>query len=976
MKLSQTEWQLIEDIFSRAVELPESQRQSFVAANCSDQPKVMNEVVTLLESHERTDKTDLAPLEAGVSDRVIAFTDKFFGDITQQGHPDDSEEDHQQIGQLLERLDPDLEVGSVIARGGTGVVFRAKQKNLGRAVAVKVLLQFGIDNSAKVRFIAESKATASIKHQNVVSIYSVQDGEVPFLIMEYLAGPSLDEALQKNERLSFRLSARIVGQIADGLQAAHEQNLVHRDVKPSNVMFATPTSLDDLSTQSSSKNVHVKLVDFGIVRVLDGERHTIDKMLIGTPAYMSPEQLFAPERVDQRSDVYALGVVLYEMLTGTRPFLGAPHMIMRQVDSTTPVPPRQLDDRIPRDLESICLKAMQRWANKRYPSALEFADDIKRFLNGEPTLARPVSHLERGVAWCRRNARLATALALSLLLMLSLVIGSLTFGIVVANKDREIQRQRLFSETSQLRRLLDAEPGAAPLAIEAMGELKSLSRKRLQETLGDDKQGVERKLNAAVALSRNGESQSELIVSFIGELHVSPSVCSLILFGIEDDPMAIRQLKDSLQRAKTPIEKAKRIILLAQLGDWDAWAEASSDWADPTLRTECIHQFPDWHGDLKKLATHLDRQAEKEWTWTVCQAILELDVRSVSQTNRERLRVSLERFKLARHYATYHFSQLAIMKLFGRENIPLQFKHPDCEVFGNGIRMIKVRAGKTRLGQFDPAQAALGHPPRSVEFTRDFYLSETEISARQYWAYLQEELGVEDFSHWKAENFFNETVSPTDDHPIQRVSFIDAAKYCNWLSRKHGLTPAYRQSDKALVERWQDGTEVEHFDWELIEKANGFRLPTDAQWEFTARNHSETRYFFGREERYFDQYGIGSSGRLISCLPVRHLRPNSRGFYGMLGNVWEWTDTRFEVESDRDLIDPRGPDEYSQNQFGRVHQGGGVASDRGGVSSESRGYGAAYSKYLNVGFRIALSNNFNDDFSDELDNSTPAPVNN
>lgn len=961
MKLSQTEWKLIEDIFSQAIELPEPQRQSFVEAKCNDQPAVLDEVVSLLESHERTAKTDLAPLQAGVSERIVAFTDKFFGDITQQGDADSFEEDHQQIGQLLERLDPDLEVGSVIARGGTGVVFRAKQKNLGRAVAVKALLHRGVDTNANIRFIAESKATASIRHQNVVDIYSVQDGEVPFLIMEFLAGPSLDEALQKNERLPFRLSAQIVGQIADGLQAAHEQNLVHRDVKPSNVMFAKPTSLDDLSMPSKSKSVHVKLVDFGIVRVLDGERHTTDKMLIGTPAYMSPEQLFTPEKVDQRSDVYALGVVLYEMLTGTRPFLGAPHMIMRQVDSSAPVPPRQLDDRIPRDLESICLKAMQRWANKRYPSAQEFADDIKRFLKGEPTLARPVSQLERGVAWCRRNARLATALALSFLLMLGLVIGSLTFGIVVANKDREIQRQRLFSETSQLSRLLDAEPGAVPLAIEAMGELKAPSRTRLQETLDDENQGVERKLNAAVALSRNGEFQSESIVSLIGESHVSPSVCSLILYGIEEDANAIELLRQSLQRVKTPTEKAKRIILLAQLGDWDAWADASTDLVDPTLRTECIHLFPDWHGDLKKFATHLDRQVEKEWTWTVCQAILELDVRSVSQTNRQRLRVSLEKFEQAKYYATYHFSQLAIMSLFERESLSLQFKHPDCELFGDGIRMIKVRADKTRLGQFDPAQTTQDHPPRSVMFTRDFYVSETEISARQYWAYLQDELGVEDFSKWKTENYFSETISPTNDHPVQRVSFIDAAKYCNWLSRKHGLVPAYQKSNEPLVERWRDGTEVKHFDWELIENANGFRLPTDAQWEFTARNHSLTRYFFGREERYFDQYGIGSSGRLISSLPVRHLRPNSRGLYGMLGNVWEWTDTKFEVENDRDLIDPRGPDEYSESRFGRVHQGGGVASDRGGVSSESRGFGAAYSRYLNVGFRIALKDDFRDE---------------
>ncbi|MFK7768387.1 MAG: SUMF1/EgtB/PvdO family nonheme iron enzyme [Mariniblastus sp.] len=965
MTISPTEWKQIEDLFAEAIKLPRSQRQTFVESRCLRQPAILKELTTLLESHDRTDKIALEPVQSAVADQLSEFAERIRQDSELRQQHDSSKTDHSKIAALIESVDPDLVIDDVISRGGTSIVFRALQKSLGRYVAVKALVYLDGNQNAPARFVAESKATASVRHQNVVDIYSVQEGELPFLIMEHLNGPSLGDVTQTIDRLPFHLSAKIVDQVADGLQAAHDQNLVHRDVKPTNVMFEEAVGPMNLTAKNLRSNLRVKLIDFGIVRDLGGERHTLDKMLIGTPAFMSPEQLFFPEKVDHRSDIYALGVVLYELLTGTRPYLGAPHMIMRQVESRPPTSPRQLDDRIPRDLESICLKAMQYSPNKRYQSANEFSADVQRFLNGQPTVARPVSKTEHAFAWCRRNGTLATALGLSCLLVFSLVIGSLTFALVVAAKDREIQRERSVKLNTQLNRLLDAEPGVVPLVIESAGALEPASIKRLQSTILDSGNEGNRKLNAAVALSKNGDSQTELIISLVDDLHVSPSVCSLVVFGIQSDSNAIEQLKASLAQSKKATEKAKRIILLAHLGDWEAWEDACQNIVDPTLRTECIHLFPNWHGDLKAFAAQLDRLPEQSWNWTVCQAILELDSRSVSQVNRQRLNRSLKKIGQSKRYENYHFSQLAMQSLNGKQQTPIHFDHPDCVEFSEGIRMIRIQAAKSRMGAFDPGRDEQDHPPRNVEITNDYFVSETEISVRQYAAYLKDELKIASLSDWKDETRFNLAISPTDDHPVQAISFFEAAKFCNWLSRKHGLAPAYRESDKELTERTYDGTVLNHFDWELIEGANGFRLPTDAQWEFAARNHSQTLYFFGSNVEFIDSYGIGSAGRMISSLPVRHLRPNSRGLYGMLGNVWEWTDTIYEYENDRDLVDPRGPEDYSNDQFGRVHQGGGVANTRGNITSEARGLGPPFAKYFNVGFRVALG----DDFEKEARNS-------
>jgi serine/threonine-protein kinase len=342
-------------------------------------------------------------------------------------------------------------IEGILGRGGMGIVYRARQNKLGRSVALKMVLGGAhATEQALDRFIIEAKAVAHLQHPNIVQIFEVGEYDnLPFFSLEFVNGSSLDRYLN-SKALSPEEAAKLMITLCEAMQYAHNNGILHRDLKPANVLL--------------TKEGVPKITDFGLAKNLeeqaDESKSTSDGTIMGTPSYMSPEQARgAVHELGPATDQYSLGAMLYEFLTGRPPFLAPkPYETIMQVLRDEPVSPRQMQPNVPIDLETICLKALQKEPEKRYPSCSALAADLGRFLRNEPIQARPVGKWEQAWRWYKRNpaiGNLSAAIAVALLAIAGISTWS-AFSLQKKNQDlassesRERKAAELARQNEQL----------------------------------------------------------------------------------------------------------------------------------------------------------------------------------------------------------------------------------------------------------------------------------------------------------------------------------------------------------------------------------------------------------------------------------------------------------------------------------------------------------------------------------------------
>lgn len=339
-----------------------------------------------------------------------------------------------------------------LGAGGMGVVYRAFDHRLQRPVALKLMRMDGPQRPR--RFVREARLQARVQHPNVCRLYEVgRYAGRPFIAMELIDGPTLGE---QRWRLSLREKIEVVLGVVEGLEAAHARGLVHRDVKPSNVLLE----------ERPGGGWRPRLVDFGIARELAGPGITATGLLLGTPAYLAPEQARSRARVDHRADLYSAGALLYDLATGRPPFGdGAHDSVLRRLLSQEAVPPRRLVPGLDPDLEAILMRCLEKEPSRRYATARELADDLRRLLAGEPVRARRLTLPRRLARATRRHPRAAswaTGVTLALVCLASLWLGARAEA-----REQSRQSRRLEARVERLCRLWERSPGEVPMPAAA-----------------------------------------------------------------------------------------------------------------------------------------------------------------------------------------------------------------------------------------------------------------------------------------------------------------------------------------------------------------------------------------------------------------------------------------------------------------------------------------------------------------------------
>jgi formylglycine-generating enzyme required for sulfatase activity len=872
----------------------------------------------------------------------------------------------------------DYRIVRELGRGGMGVVYEAEQLSLGRHVALKVLpAHAGRDGHARERFRREARAAARLHHTNIVPVFEVgQEGDFWYYAMQLIQGHSLDrlihelrclrdqppppgggadpaatlvdparraaealltgafqpeslagspspmpvenptiplphtemfrEALAEADRPSavpqplapaptrarpyFINVARIGQQAAAALAYAHARGIIHRDIKPANLM------LDAAGV--------VWVTDFGLAKGED-EDLTNTGDLVGTFRYMAPERFHG--RGDGRADVYGLGLTLYELLV-LRPAFAARDraQLIEQVRSQEPARPRALDRRVPRDLETIILKAIARDPDRRYQTAEDLAEDLRRFAADEPIRARRATLAERAWRWCRHNPALASLTTLVALLLTVLAIGSsLSAWSLQEERERVLDERRRADQAEHQRRLdlvkslSTAAPDSVPYILEDMQGYRDLALPVLRDKLADPATTHAQKLRVAIALTLLGEPQPELLVE--GVATASAAEARNLTAALARVRASVTEaLQQRAVREKEPARRNRLVATLLYLGDAGAAGQILRGAGDATGRVAFIHDLPAWRADLSALPAILRGSVDADLRSGLCAALGRLDPETLTAAERQGLEeVFRELFVRAPDGGTHSAAGWALrqwhspLPALPTGSAPAEGRH--WFLNRHGLTMLAIKPGVFAWGDAPPAL----RPPRAV-LTRPFFMCDRETPLSLFQEFMADRAYPADRKPqgWPGPN----PASPTADCPVGNVSWQDALLFCNWLSVGEGRRPCYH--------RQQDGR------WRCDFQADGYRLPTDAEWEYCYRAGTTTRFPVGAEPDRLLAYG---NVELMRTIPGASRQPSPWGLFDMTGNVWEHCWDALGPLPTTLVLDPVGP----EGGWERVCRGGG-----------------------------------------------------